>query len=571
MRRREAVAALIAGAAIVLALLAVFAVDLSNNQARSRSNLESQAHQNAVLVAGLLDSVFASASQPSPQLLAEYRMKNVDRRALQRNRGGNEYLALLSSRGRVLAASRGFTAEARANVAPGVSKVVQMIQHGLPWALGDVRPYTSARHRGVINFATRIPIRGGYRILLTGFDPRLLSGFITAELAKVPGVKGAHQYLLDGNGVVLGSTNPQRPEGYRFHTPAQIDVLTHHSGSIKGHYFDQVPLANTTWKVLLAAPEGAFFASVNGPRRWLPWLIFAAFAVVAVAALLLALRALRATVMAVDAHAKLAISNAELERRARELARSNAELEQFASIASHDLQEPLRKVRTFAARVRETEGAALSERGVDYLRRAEASAERMQQLIEDLLVFSRVAMQTRPFAPVDLGEVVGEVLEDLDDLVRRSEATVTVGDLPTIIADPPQMRQLMQNLIANALKFRRQDVPPEVEISAAVTGSVMTLTVSDNGIGFDPQYARRIFRVFERLNGRGTYPGTGIGLALCRKIAERHGGSVAAESVPGRGSRFTVTLPVDRTDATDGPPLGTSGDQAEQEEPYVAA
>lgn len=568
MKRREAIAALVAGASIIFALLAVFAVDLSNNQARSRSNIESQAHQNAVLVAGLIDSVFGAVSQPSPQLVAEYGMQHVHKRALEKNRGANEYVALLSADGHVLAASPGFTAQARASLAPGHLDAVQMVQDGKEWALGDVLPYGRT---GVINFATRIQTRYGPRIVVSGFNPTLLSNFTGAELKKVPGVKGAHHYLLDGNGVVIASTNPARPPGYHFHTPTQIEVLMHHSGTVSGHYFDQVSLDNTTWKVLLAAPEGPFFASVSGASQWLPWVIFGAFALVALVALMLALRALRSNDLVIEANEKLAVSNTELERRARELGRSNAELEQFASIASHDLQEPLRKVRTFAARVRETEGASLSERGVDYLRRAEASAERMQRLIEDLLVFSRVATQTRPFAPVDLDQVVREVLEDLDDLVRRSEATVKVGELPTIIADPPQMRQLLQNLISNALKFRREGVPPAVEISAIVTAGTMTLVVRDNGIGFDPQYARRIFRVFERLHGRGTYPGTGIGLALCRKIAERHGGTVTADSAPGAGSMFTVTLPVDgRVSDSEGPPTDASGEQAKQEEPYVA-
>ena len=267
-----------------------------------------------------------------------------------------------------------------------------MIDHGESWALGNREPYGRT---GAIDLAVRLPTPSGTRILVTGFDPAPLSAFTARELDKVPGVKGAHHYLLDGNGVVIASTNPARPPGYVFHTPTQIDVLTRPSGTVKGHYFDQVPLANSTWKVLLAAPDGPFFASVSGARHWLPWVIFAAFSIVALVALLLAVRALRNSELVVEANAKLAASNAELERRARELSRSNAELEQFASIASHDLQEPLRKVRTFTGRVRETEAETISERGLDYLRRADASAERMQRLIEDLLVFSRVAMQTR--------------------------------------------------------------------------------------------------------------------------------------------------------------------------------
>jgi signal transduction histidine kinase len=568
MRRRDAIAALVVGTLIVLALLAVFAIKLSDNQSRSRSDLEAQAHQRAVLVADLIDSLYASAAIPNSQLQAEYGMPVVSQRTLDRTRGNSLFVALMDGNGRMLAASKGFTPQAWFQLTPKGPNVYTMIRSGHPWALGNVEPYG---HSTVIDFATRIQTKSGERIVVNGLRPALLSGFIYRELAQVPGVKGAHHYLLDGDGVVIASTNPQRPEGYVFHTPAQLDVLHHSSGTVNGHYFDQVPLANTTWRVLLAAPEGAFFASVSGASVWLPWLIFAAFAFVALLALMLARRAFRASEEVFDVNSKLARSNAELERRARELSRSNAELEQFASIASHDLQEPLRKVRTFAARVRETEGESLSERGVDYLRRAEASAERMQKLIEDLLVFSRVATQTRPFVPVDLEQVVGDVLEDLDDLIRRSDATVTVGKLPTITADPPQMRQLMQNLVSNALKFRREGVAPAVEISAAVDAGTMTLVVRDNGIGFDQQYSRRIFRVFERLHGRGAYPGTGIGLALCRKIAERHGGTIAAEGVSGVGSVFTVRLPVDGAVIdTDGPPTGASGDHAEHEEPYVA-
>jgi light-regulated signal transduction histidine kinase (bacteriophytochrome) len=236
--------------------------------------------------------------------------------------------------------------------------------------------------------------------------------------------------------------------------------------------------------------------------------------------------------------------NSAVERRAAELARSNAELEQFASIASHDLQEPLRKVRTFTQQLTVTDSDKLSEKGRDYLERANAAAERMQRLIEDLLKFSRVATHGRPFQPVDLRELVDGVVEDLELEVERAGAVVRVGELPTIDGDQPQLRQLIQNLVSNALKFCREGVIPEVDIDAVTSEQSVQITVRDNGIGFEPQYAGRIFRVFERLHGRGRYPGTGIGLALCRKIAERHGGTIVAEGEPGAGSTFTVTLPV---------------------------
>jgi signal transduction histidine kinase len=467
----------------------------------------------------------------------------------------------------VIAASRRFDAEARSDLRQ--SATLKLLRAGKPWALGNVLPLGKT---GVINYGQALPTASGRRFLLTGFTPTELSVFLAAELQQIPGVKGAHNYLLDGRGVVIASTNPARPPGYLFHTPAQLSVLNHTNGEVRGHYFDEVRLTNSTWRLVLAAPDGPLFASVSGVRKWLPWIIFIAFGIVAVATLILSRRALRDGERVRETNAQLAEANGQLEnvngqlaeanstlqRRARELARSNAELEQFASIASHDLQEPLRKVRTFTERITETEQDRLSERGLDYLRRANASAERMQRLIEDLLKFSRVATQGRPFAAVNLGSIAEEVLEDLED---------------TINADAHQMRQLLQNLISNAIKFGREGVAPKIEISATVQDGVATLVVRDNGIGFDPQYSRRIFRVFERLHGRGAYPGTGIGLALCRKIAERHGGTVIADSDPGEGSAFTVTMQTHRTEGvSDGLPADEAGSgQAEHEEPYVTA
>ena len=157
--------------------------------------------------------------------------------------------------------------------------------------------------------------------------------------------------------------------------------------------------------------------------------------------------------------------------------------------------------------------------------------------------------QGHPFRPVDLAEVTRQVLVDLETQVEDTGAVVHVGALPIISGDELQIRQLMQNLISNALKFRREGVPPEVGIESTVSDGFVTLSVRDNGIGFDPRYSQRIFRVFERLHGRTEYPGTGIGLALCRKIAERHGGQITAESQPGAGSTFIVTLPLNRNEA----------------------
>ena len=491
MKRRDALVALFA-AVLLLGLLSAFAIELSNTQAKSKRDVEARVHERGVLAAALVDGLFQTVTQQVPQDARLYGARTVSSRTMDARSQQNAYLALLDGSGtRVLAGSRGFTAQARANLARAAS--LELIRAGHPYGLGDLLPYGKA---GVINFAVAFPTRFGTRILLTGFAPQALGGFITTDLRQIPGVKGAHNYLIDGNDVVLASTNPARPVGYMFKGAASA-ALRRVSGDVNGHYYDSVPLANSTERIVLSAPNGPLFASVSGLRKWVPWAIFAAFAIVAILALELGRRVLRSAEAVRATNQRLASVNDELEslnaaleRRAAELARSNSELEQFASIASHDLQEPLRKVRTFTQQLTVTDADQLSDKGRDYLDRANAAAERMQGLIEDLLKFSRVATHGRPFEPVDLQDVVRGVLDDLELEVERSGAVVRVGDLPTIDGDEPQLRQLMQNLISNALKFRREDVTPEIEIDASTGEGSVEITVRDNGIGFEPQYFR---------------------------------------------------------------------------------
>jgi signal transduction histidine kinase len=245
----------------------------------------------------------------------------------------------------------------------------------------------------------------------------------------------------------------------------------------------------------------------------------------------------------------------KLEQFTRELERSNRELQDFAFVASHDLQEPLRKIQAFGDRLRLKYGEALKDDGKDYLERMQNAARRMHILINDLLTYSRVTSKAQPFAKVNLDGIARDVINDLEVRMQQTGGWVQLDSLPTIEAEPVQMRQLLQNLIGNALKFRQPEVPPTVKVSSRMmtkdeinlpdskAEQAYELQIADNGIGFDEKYLDRIFTPFQRLHSRSDYEGTGMGLAVCRKIVERHGGTITARSVVGQGTTFVVVLP----------------------------
>lgn len=260
---------------------------------------------------------------------------------------------------------------------------------------------------------------------------------------------------------------------------------------------------------------------------------------------------------------KLALTNEELEaivsdrmlaieRYSQELKRSNRELQDFAFVASHDLQEPLRKIRAFGDRLKDQLlHEEITAATIDYVERMQAAAERMSLLINDLLEFSRVSTRPAEFQPISLQAALDDVVDNLSEVIAQKNAQITADPLPSVEADPTQMRQLLQNLLSNAIKFTAAEVRPVVHVGAETfikrsdsdIRSWCRITMKDNGIGFDQRFAERIFTPFQRLHGRGKYSGSGIGLAVCRRVVERHGGSIRVESEPGSGTTFTVELP----------------------------
>ncbi len=229
----------------------------------------------------------------------------------------------------------------------------------------------------------------------------------------------------------------------------------------------------------------------------------------------------------------------------RELERSNEQLQQFAHVVSHDLQEPLRMVRSYVELLERRYGDALDEDAHEFIAFASEGVERMQRLIRGLLEFSRVETRAEPFDHVGTEEVLEGVLDDLQVAIDEADATVTADPLPAVHGDPSQLGQLLQNLVANAIRFRDPDRAPRIYVSADRDGATWRFTVEDNGIGIAPEDHERIFEIFRQLATREDREGTGLGLALCQRIVERHGGEIGVESTPGEGSTFWFTLPAD--------------------------
>ncbi len=246
----------------------------------------------------------------------------------------------------------------------------------------------------------------------------------------------------------------------------------------------------------------------------------------------------------------------DLKNKVEELNHSNKELEEFAYMASHDMQEPLRKISTFSDRLSEKYKDVLKEEGAMYLRRIIASADNMRSLINDLLEFSKIAKTSQSYEIVDLNLVYRQVKTDLELIIEETATQINVQPLPLVPGIPSQMKQLFTNIINNAIKFRKTDVPPHIDIEVMKPADeelqkyelnrhskYCKISITDNGIGFESEYAQRIFQVFQRLHGKAEYPGSGIGLAICKKILEYHHGAIYAENVPGSGARFVCIMP----------------------------
>jgi signal transduction histidine kinase len=535
-------------AACVLGVVLVLAQLVLSSQQASRTSAEER-FANGAVVRGQLTAALLSTSSASLRATAPKLAPNgaaLDRFAKASRLG---YAALLSSSGDVIAISRGAPPAVAQRLA-GHPAYVRQALSGRAW-ISRVMP---AARGGVdtIDLAAPFTSPSGRRVLVEGVHVSSLAPFLTSFLSQ--GATDRAIYVVDSRRHLIAASKAAKVTGGRL--PASLDEADSLSSkSIDGSFVASAGIGNTGWQIVIAQPTSSLYPGIAGSRSWLLWAVVALAGVIGFASLVPLRRSQERAAQLAVAHAQVTALNETLEakvaertelaeRRAQALTRSNAELEQFASVAAHDLQEPLRKIRMYCERLERWRGDMPDETQSDVVR-MEAAAGRMQNLISDLLDLARVNSRGREPIAVDLTELAREVVIDVEAHIAEVGASVDIEPLPVVLGDPVQLRQVLQNLISNALKFHRKGVPLKVRVRTETSNwGRCVIAVEDNGIGFDEKYAERIFGTFQRLHGRSEYEGTGIGLSIARKIAWRHDGDITASGVDGEGAVFRVTLPV---------------------------
>ena len=519
---------------------------LADSQSNDREQLRERYATGSTVASALIDSLFSVAfssgvERAVTEFSGEVTTKQLD---AYTERNQSLYTVVLDAEGGVVAASSAAPA--------GVGDIVESVgEAGI--AIGDV---TQLGAEEAIASATRFPVGESARYLVSGSDVKVFKEFLSGSIAPLVRY-GGEAYVLDGNGRELGAvsdSNPKRPppparELVRLAGTEEEDV---YDAGGEERYFATNPVANTNWQVVVTAPTAELYAPASGVSRWLPWLILAILGLALLAIGLLVRRTVEASARIAVVNAQLEASQDRLRDRAvelqssnAELQRSNAELEQFAYVASHDLSAPLRAVAGFSQLLGVRYKGKLDGDADQFIRHMQDGVDRMQRIIDDLLAYSRVDRSGLQPEPINLDATLDEVLHSLGPEIADRGAVVTREPLGEACGEPGQLSQVIQNLVANGMKFTAPGVLPEVHVSSRREGERILVSVRDNGIGIDPGHAEQIFKMFQRLHSADEYEGTGIGLAISKKIIDRHGGQIRIEPGPGGGTVFTFDLPAE--------------------------
>ena len=529
--------------------LGVGAWQLARSQSTTRSQLRHTYDTRATIASGVIESLFNVAFQQATATYGKQFGAKVTPAALAAYAKLNRavYVAVTRADGSVVAASAGTPSGVVASLAP------LALKSGI--ALGDI---TGSGHSQSLGLAIRFKGSDGPRVLISGSPAALFVSFLSGSLSRLTPSKGDKAYVLDGNGAVLGAAsheNPRHPEPPGKSLISRVKTAPHGFYTQMGtrRYYASAAQPNSRWHVAVTVPRSTLYRSTSGSSRWLPWVILGILAFALASIALLVRRAILAGAMVAEINTQLEASQDRLRDRAvelqasnAELQRSNADLEQFAYVASHDLSAPLRAVAGFSQLLGMRYKGRLDGDADDFIGHMQDGVDRMQRIIDDLLAYSRVDRGGLQAERVDLDAIYDEVLRGLAPDIAERDAVVTKDPLGEAWGEAGQLSQVLQNLIANGLKFTADGTRPEVHVSTARAGDRVRVSVRDNGIGIDPEHAERIFKMFQRLHNTEDYPGTGIGLAISQKIIDRHGGTIVIAPAPGGGTVFTFDLPARR-------------------------
>jgi signal transduction histidine kinase len=511
-----------------LGMLGTAAYGLAHGQHGQRDTLERRFQGRAQLGAALVGSLF-SASAPAQQQQAAQRFGGkIDQAALDRQvaAGGSNFLAITDANGKVIAISSGAKASGLESDLSGGPMFFRRALTSNSYGLSGITP------DGSVITALPFKAKQGTRVEINGVKAALLGAFLGGTLEQVSNNASSSSVIIDDQGGVVAERGRGEQAGKPLHDALLKAAIAKQNDGTLPHdrLYTTQPIGATGWRLVLVADKGTVLNPVSGTNKWLPWLILVIGAVALAAVGVLLRRALNASEQA-------RVANLELER-------SNADLERFAYVASHDLSEPLRTIGGFGGLLERRYADRLDDEGRMMLGHITGGAARLQALIDGLLTYARVSTAPRKVERIDLNEKIQVVLDAIRPALNDRGASVDVGPLPTIEGERTQIFQLLENLILNAIKFTADDVAPLVELSSqAINDGRWEIRVADNGVGIAPDQAQRIFQMFQRGTADRTRSGTGIGLALCARIVERHGGRIRVEPREGGGSVFAFDLP----------------------------